>query len=116
MADLDKYIDYVIAQVAEGGHSKEEIISDLKDRGLNEQEINEVMRTAWMEGEQIEETGRDNLIFVVCSILLIVIVLFVISYFFDVSTFNKLFFRWTAFALSIICVALFKKRIFKYKK
>ena len=41
MRDLDKYIEYVIAQVGEGGHTRNELVDDLKERGLNDDEIGE---------------------------------------------------------------------------
>lgn len=37
--ELDKYVEYVLAQVGEGRHTKEDIKIDLHERGLSDAEV-----------------------------------------------------------------------------
>lgn len=59
--ELDKYVEYVLAQVGEGQHTKEDIKIDLQERGLSDAEIKEVLDIAWEIGTEFEnETRRSS--------------------------------------------------------
>lgn len=55
---LDKYVEYILAQVGEGRHTKEDIKMDLHDRGLSDAEIKEVLDAAWKIGSEAENEIR----------------------------------------------------------
>ena len=73
---LDKYIEYVLAQIGEGQHTKAEIISDLQERGLSESEIKEVLDASWTVGAKLENEARNNsLIGIIASLGLPILML-----------------------------------------
>lgn len=79
MKDLDKYVEYVIAQVGEGGHSKNELAEDLKERGLNDNEIKQVLDIAWIEGSRREDDAKQQIsIGLFSTIILLPLILFTI--------------------------------------
>lgn len=113
MKDIDKYVDYVLAQVSEGGHSKKEIEEDLKERGLSDEEIKSVIQLAWMEGKDVEEDFKSNYIVIGAMILTVVLVLFFTCYILDIEAFNRIFRRWGLLAVGLIGGALFYRSRFK---
>lgn len=52
--ELDKFVEYVLAQVGEGQHTKEDIEQDLVERGLSEAEVKYVLDVAWQIGAEYE--------------------------------------------------------------
>lgn len=58
--ELDKYVEYVLAQVGEGQHTKEDIKKDLHERGLTDAEIKEVLDMAWEIGTEFENETRGS--------------------------------------------------------
>ena len=45
--DFDKYVQYVIAQVGEGNHSKDEMKQDLLSRGLSNNDVDAIIEVAF---------------------------------------------------------------------
>lgn len=79
MKNLDKYIEYVIAQVGEGGHTRDELAEDLKERGLNDAEIKQVLDLAWNEGRRREDEAIHSVGFNILSTrILLPLVLFIL--------------------------------------
>lgn len=58
--EFDKYVQYVIAQVGEGNHSKDEIKEDLSSRGLSHEEVDEVVDEAFNKGSESEDEARKG--------------------------------------------------------
>lgn len=77
MKGLDKYIEYVIAQVGEGGHTRSELAEDLKERGLNNNEIEQVLDIAWSEGRRREDFSQNAIIEKIIKRMLLPVVIFV---------------------------------------
>lgn len=77
--DLNNYVDYVISQVGEGCHTKEEMIEDLQERGLDKEEIVYVLDIAWKEGQSIEK-GITKYVILYFFISLFIPLLLIIFY------------------------------------
>ena len=112
MKDLDKYVEYVIAQVGEGGHSKDELAEDLKERGLNDNEIKQVLDIAWSEGGRREDEAKQEIAMWGLStrvlLPLILFVIFLIAGGFGVHTFI-----WLIGGVVILLSVLFARKRFK---
>jgi hypothetical protein len=114
MRNLDKYIEYVLAQVLEGGHTKEEVEEDLLERGLLPEEVDYVMQGAWSEGQEIEKSSKDNVInylLVACSIPLAFIILNSIAGIFPMFSLKFLLIILGLLVTSLYTIFTLKKKI-----
>ena len=112
MKDLDKYVEYVIAQVGEGGHSKEDLAEDLKERGLNDNEILQVLDIAWREGGRREdETKQQISLWILSTRVLLPLILFVILLI--VGGFGRYTFIWLIGGVITLLSVLFARKRFK---
>lgn len=60
--DFDKYVQYVIAQVGEGNHSKDEMKEDLLSRGLSSNEdVDDIIKEAYALGMEAENEVRKEM-------------------------------------------------------
>ena len=59
--DFDKYVQYVIAQVGEGNHTKDEMKEHLLSRGLSQEEVDEIVNEAFYLGREAEEEGKKQM-------------------------------------------------------
>lgn len=56
--EFDKYMKYVIAQVGEGNHSKDEMKEDLLSRGLSNEDADKIIKCAYALGMKAENEKR----------------------------------------------------------
>ena len=59
--DFDKYVQYVIAQVGEGNHSKDEMKQDLLSRGLSNNDVDAIIEVAFTLGRETENKTRTEI-------------------------------------------------------
>lgn len=59
--DFDKYVQYVIAQVGEGNHSKDEMKEDLLSRGLSNEDVDDIIKEAYALGMEAENEMRKEM-------------------------------------------------------
>ena len=59
--DFDKYVQYVIAQVGEGNHSKDEMKEDLLSRGLSNEDVDDIIKEAYALGMEAENEVRKEM-------------------------------------------------------
>ena len=59
--DFDKYVQYVIAQVGEGNHSKDEMKEDLLSRGLSNEDVDDIIKEAYALGMEAENEVRKEI-------------------------------------------------------
>ena len=112
MKDLDKYVEYVIAQVSEGGHSKEELAEDLRGRGLHDDEIRQVLDVAWSEGSRREDEIKQQIgIEILSTKVLLPLILFVILLI--AGVFGKYTFIWLIGGVIALVSVLFAHKRFK---
>jgi len=115
VVDIDKYVQYVIAQIGEAAHTFEDIKEDLKERGLSDSDISDIMDIANREGCIIESVHDELMIvrFIKLSILpCLIIIMYIIN---GENILNSSFF-WILFFASIRLVwVLFRKRKFPKK-
>ena len=110
--DVDKFIEYVLAQVGEGTHSKGEVIEDLKERGLSEEEIDYVMQNAWSIGNELEGEQKKFGIIQICIGFLIPIVVIFFIWINGGNIFSSRSFFFILMGFAFIIYILFKKRKF----
>lgn len=59
--DFDKYVQYVIAQVGEGNHSKDEMKEDLLSRGLSNEDVDDIIKEAYALSMEAENEMRKEM-------------------------------------------------------
>ena len=59
--DFDKYVQYVIAQVGEGNHSKDEMKEDFLSRGLSNEDVDDIIKEAYALGMEAENEMRKEM-------------------------------------------------------
>lgn len=112
MRDLDKYIEYVIAQVGEGGHTRNELVDDLKERGLNDDEIEHVLNLAWSEGSRREDEAKQIVgMSLLSTRILLPLVLFILLLL--AGSFGKYTFVWLIGGVIALVSLLFARKRFK---
>lgn len=78
--ELDKYVEYVLAQVGEGRHTKEDIKIDLHERGLSDAEVKEVLDVAWEIGTEFENGTRGSslksIVIILCFYVFMCLILY----------------------------------------
>lgn len=113
MKNLDKYVEYVIAQVGEGGHTRDEMVQDLKERGLNDNEIENVLNLAWAEGQEIEDEikGASILNIVLSMGIPVIIVVLLLIDGRNLLSIRSLWYIF--FGIIAVIIVLFRKQRFK---
>ena len=111
--DINKYIEYVIAQVGEGTHKRSDVIEDLKERGLSEEEVEYVMQNAWSLGQELESEQKKERIKQVCIGILIPIAVICLIWLSGGNVFSSRSFFYILMSFAYIIFIFFKKSKFK---
>lgn len=115
MANVDKYVEYVIAQIGEGNHSYKDIVEDLKERGLSDSEISEVLQLANYEGNRIEnEQVKFGVVYLLkfCILPLLILILYLIE---GINFFGSHSFRILLGVTIAFVYVIFRKKKFPKK-
>ncbi len=111
--ELDKYVEYVLAQVGEGQHAKEDIEMDLRERGLSDAEIKDVLDMAWEIGAKFENETRGNVMKSLTIRLCFFVLMCVILYLAGLSIIESFSF-WAVIGGIIVLISVFShKKKFK---
>lgn len=110
---FDKYVEYVLAQVGEGRHTKEDIKMDLHERGLSDAEINEVLDVAWRAGAKVENEAKETFLKTLPVLLCVPVFMCVILYFAGLNIFESCSFYVVIGGIIALIGVLFHKKKFR---